>query len=149
MPNPDKFTPKEYEAYLALPQWQRDNPDWDEEDEYHAYWAKTIVNWQKQYKEEFQPTIQEWQNAVDYIENRPSKSFDIFVPEKQVAQERLPWAVNALRRLISLLYSNYPQPQYISPAQEFDQYAAALNQNAKIEYKANSFNSLMFDVGID
>jgi hypothetical protein len=76
-------------------------------------------------------------------------NFDVFDPDKATAIERIPYAMAAVKQQVSLLYGNYPQPQYISPSANFDKYAEVLNQNAQIEYKANGLNSLMFDLGMD
>lgn len=144
-----RFTPSEYEAYEALPKWKLDNAEWTDEKEYHEYWAKTILNWQKQYKEEYGAVQSQWTKAAEYIDKLPDKSFDIFVPDIDIASARLPFALCGLLQQVSMLYSNYPQPQYIAPSMDFDQYVAALNATKNIELKQNSFNALMFDVGID
>lgn len=145
-----RFTLEQYQAYENLPQWALDNEDWESEDEYHSYWSTTIRNWAKAYRDEFQPLVDEWQKAIEYVEQMPTRaSFDIFVPEVAIAQERIPFAICAVRQQTSMLFSNYPQPKFVAPSQNYDQYAAALNQMLVMELKANSFNALSFDLGVD
>ena len=145
-----RFTAQEYDDYLKMPQWQRDNEEWGDEDEYHAHWAQTIRSWRQMYRDAYGPRVEQWQQAVEYIEAMPEKSdFDIVMPEAGIARQRVEYALAGIMRQISTLYSNYPQPQFISPTMSFDKYASALNQQAQIEMKANSFNALMFDLGLD
>lgn len=144
-----KFTKKQYEDYLKWPVWKRDDPDWDE-DEYQNHWVNTITAWQASYKEAYGGLVDQWKTAVEYVERMPDTAdFDVFAPEIACAKEKLPYAIAARDQQVSVLWGNYPQPQYISPGMTMDKYAEALNQNAQMEYKANSFNALCFDLGVD
>ena len=145
-----KFTPAEYEKYLKLPTWQLDNEEWDDEDSYHHHWSGTILDWQRSYKEQYDALVDQWKTAIEYVEEHPDTAdFDVFAPEIATAKTRVPYAISAIRQKVSMLYCNYPQPQYISPTMQFDQYVSAFQQQGVIELKANDFNSLMFDLGID
>lgn len=144
-----KYTLEQYEKYINLPTWQRDNNEFQTEADYENYWVGEIGKWKKQYDDQFKTTVTQWQDAISYIELVPAKSFDIFVPEVAVATDRIPIALAGMMEQVAMLYSNYPQPTYSSPNEAEDQYAAALNQFSQIELKANNFNSLMFDLGID
>ena len=148
-----RFTPKEYEDYMDLPKWKWDEPEdaeWDSETDYHNHWSTTILAWQQAYKESYGALVDQWKSAIEYVERMPNETnFDVFAPELATAQERLPFAIAAIRQQTSQLFCNYPQPQYISPSMQFDKYVQALQQQGVMELKANSFNALMFDLGLD
>lgn len=147
-----KFTLDEYEEYEELPDWMRDRTEEDNfktEAEWESYWVKTTKNWSKQYDGEYKTILRQWDNAVNYIENIPTESFDVFTPDKAIAGERIPFALVSIMEQIANIFSNYPQPSFVSPNDAEDDYAAALQQFAGAELKANAFNSLMFDVGVD
>lgn len=144
-----KYTLEEYQKYLDQPVWKKDSSEFKSESDYHLYWSRQIRAWRRQYQSQYKTIIAQWQEGVNYIETVPAKSFDVFVPDVAIAQERIPIALNAMMEQTALLYSNYPQPVYISPNEQQDQYAGALNQFAQVELKANAFNCQMLDLGID
>jgi hypothetical protein len=147
-----KYTLEEYEKYINLEDWEKDRDelnDFKNKAEWEQYWAKTLNALRRAYDTEFKAIIKQWEDAVTYIENTPAQSFDIFVPDVAIANERIPFALLSIMEQIANIFSNYPQPAFVSPNDAEDQYAAALNQFAQIELKANAFNSLMFDVGVD
>lgn len=143
----DRFTIAEYEEYKQAPQWVLD--DKNSEADYHQYWGNVIGDYQKQYRDAFKQITDQWNKAIDYIEMVPQKSFDVFMPDVAIAGERIEYALCAMLELISLLYTNFPQPVYVAPSQQQDQYASALNAFLGVELKANNFNELMFEIGID
>jgi hypothetical protein len=147
-----KFKPEEYEEYLNLEDWEKDRDevnDFKGEKEWESYWVETINAWWRQYSTEYKAITKQWDDAVSYVENVPANSFDIFVPDVAVANERIPFALLSIMEQIANIFTNYPQPAFVSPNDAEDQYAAALNQFAQIEMKANAFNVLMFDAGVD
>ena len=144
-----RYTLEQYEKYQNLPQWAQDDSDFKSEEDYEHYWTREIHAMEKQYDEQFKVIITQWSDSIEYIEQIPAKSFDVFVPDVAVAQERIPFALASLMEQIAMLYTNYPQPSFVSPDQSQDQFANALNQTTQQELKANGFNSLMFDIGVD
>ena len=146
-----RFTPEQYEEYQRLPHWQKDDTDgvFESEDDYEQHWCEEIRKWKRQYDEQFKIITSQWSDAIDYLETSPTGSFDVFAPEIQVAQQRIPLALCAMLEIIALIYTNYPEPIFLSPGQQQDEYAQALQQITKIVLKQNSFNTLMFDLGID
>jgi len=151
-PKEIKFTLDEYSKYQNLETWEQDRDeenDFANEKEWEGYWVKTLNEWWRQYSTEYKAITKQWDDAVTYIENVPAQSFDIFVPDVAIANERIPFALVSVMEQIANIFSNYPQPAFVSPNDAEDQYAAALNQFAQMELKANAFNSLMFDAGVD
>jgi len=148
--NPDsKFTLAEYEAYADLETWQLDNCEFTSKESYHAYWNNTVDDWQQQFQEEYKDTVADWINAREYVEKRVSINPETFVPDKDIANSRLPYAKYSMRKKVSTLYCNYPSPTYISPNMQQDKYCSALNECKNIELKQNQFPSLMFHLGVD
>ena len=144
-----RFTLKQYEDYLNWPVWKLDDDEWSEDD-YHAHWASTIGSWRTSYKEAYGALVDEWKSAIEYVERMPGTSdFDTFDPAARCARSRIPYAISAIRQQISMLFCNYPQPQYTSPSMPMDKYVQVLSQNNTIELKANGFSSLAFDLGTD
>jgi hypothetical protein len=146
---PPTYTLEQYEKYVNQEPWQRDSSEFQSQDDYDTYWSGVINKWHRQYQDQYKTTVTQWQDAISYIELVPAKSFDIFVPEIAIATDRIPIALASIMEQIAMLWSNYPQPVFVSPSEAQDQSANALNQFAQIELKANCFNSLMFDLGID
>ena len=144
-----KFTPAEYEKYQQLPLWATDDEDFKSEADYESYWSKEIGKWRQQSVDQYKNITTEWQNAIDYVEGIPAKTYDTFVPDSAIAQDKLPITLCSIMEVIATLFSNYPQPAFMSPSEDEDQYANALQQLCSIELKANDFSSLMFDVGLD
>ena len=97
-----KYTLEEYEKYINQPQWKLDSADNKSEQDYSAKWAKTIHAWNREYQSQYKTTLAQWDEAVGYIELVPAKTFDIFVPDVAVAQERLSIALNAVIEQIAL-----------------------------------------------
>lgn len=147
-----KFTLEEYEKYQNLEPWEQDRDehnDFANEKEWEGHWVETSNSWRRGYDTQFKAITKQWEDAVTYVENVPASSFDIFVPDVAIANERIPFALLSIMEQIANIFSNYPQPAFVSPNDSQDQYAGALNQFAQMEMKANAFNSLMFDVGVD
>ncbi len=144
-----RYTLAEYEKYTDQPIWKLDDANNKSEADYNSKWVKTIGAWQREFSSQYKTTLAQWDEATSYLDSVPAKSFDIFVPDVAIASERIAIALNAMMEQIALLYSNYPQPVFISPNEQQDQYAGALNQFAQIELKANSFNCQMLELGID
>lgn len=142
-----RFTPAEYEAYTSAPQWVLDG--FDLEAEYEAHWAREIRKWKQSHIDAFRPITEEWERAYDYIENIDQRRVDVFAPDSQIAKDRIPFALCSIMDVTATLFSNYPQPAFVSANEEQDQYAGALQQMVGMVLKANDFNALMFDVGLD
>lgn len=144
-----RMTLKEYEAYLKLPTWAKDSADFKSKADYDAYWSREIQAWKKQYDDAFGEVVDDWKFARAYVEANPSRGGDVFKPESKIAASAIPYAEACLTQQVAMLFTNAPQPTYISPTKEQDQYANAANETAKIELRANSFNSMGFDMGAD
>lgn len=144
-----KYTLEQYEKYLDLPIWKLDNQENANESEYEKKWCRTIGTWHREYTSQYKTIIAQWTDAINYLDQAPQKSFDVFVPDKAIAEERIPIALSSMLEVIALLFSNYPQPTFISPTEQTDQYASALNQFAQVELRANAFNATMLELGID
>lgn len=148
--DPDhKFTLPEYEEYCELPSWRLDSCKFTTKEDYHEYWSGVVDDWQQQFNDEYKETVQDWLNAREYCEKRTSLQSETVIPDKVIANSRIPYAKYSMRKKVSTLYCNYPQPTYISPNMQQDKYCSALDTCKNIELKQNQFPSLMFHLGVD
>jgi hypothetical protein len=136
----EKFTPELYWQYTTAPFWEVDSIQFNNENDYIAYYctlAKELMTYSKAYIGRWQQRGKQCARAVEMAQNPTTPIFDY---SSALAYEPLPLAVSQIQEKVALLSNNPGRPE-VQPQQEGQfQYTAALNQLIDMVLEANNYD---------
>jgi len=152
-----RFTIQEYYEYTKRETWRDDFRDMDGKNDeeitkeyYEDYWVACVDDWLRQSQTHWRAVKREWAHAVKRFEYVMDRMREMSESSKaDPSQTNLPFLYQGLIELVALLFDSLPRPSYQSRQAQVDDFAGSLNYFAAWEMDANSFDMLMYDVGLD